>query len=132
MSLDTLTNNPASNNTANQALTTISKESEKSNDYFGLDPAFASMMPLVIILVIFYFFLVRPQEQKRKEMENLVQSVKKGEDVITTSGIFGKVSKVSEKEPYVFLEISENNNIKILKSAIAEITSRVAFKDTKK
>ncbi|MDX1924256.1 MAG: preprotein translocase subunit YajC [Rickettsiaceae bacterium] len=95
------------------------------------DAVWTSFVPLLIIFAVFYFLLIRPQEQKRKEQETLISSVKKGEDVITTGGIFGKVVKVSDNEQSVILEIAEKVNIKILKSAILEITSRVK-KEVKK
>ncbi len=83
-----------------------------------------SMVPMVLIFVVFYFFLIRPQEKRRKEKESVVSSVKKGEEVVTNSGIFGTVSKINDADNTIYLEISENIRIKVLKSAILDITSR--------
>jgi preprotein translocase subunit YajC len=87
-------------------------------------PAWYSMLPMVLIFVVFYFLLIRPQEKRRKEREQLVSGVKKGEEVITSAGIFGKVSKINDVDNSVNLIISENTEIKILKSAIVDILSR--------
>lgn len=85
---------------------------------------FSSIIPMLLIFVVFYFFLIRPQEKRRREKESLVNSVKKGEEVITTGGIFGVVSKVNDSDNTVDLQIAENINIKILKTAISDLTSR--------
>lgn len=79
---------------------------------------------MLLIFVVFYFFLIRPQEKRRREKESLVNSVKKGEEVVTTGGIFGVVSKVNDGDNTVDLQIAENINIKILKTAISDLTSR--------
>ncbi|MGV2432790.1 MAG UNVERIFIED_CONTAM: preprotein translocase subunit YajC [Rickettsiaceae bacterium] len=56
-----------------------------------------SLVPMVLIFVVFYFLLIRPQEKKRKSQEQLVSSVKPGENVVTHSGLFGKITKVNEE-----------------------------------
>ncbi|WP_341758155.1 MULTISPECIES: preprotein translocase subunit YajC [unclassified Candidatus Tisiphia] len=83
-----------------------------------------SLVPMVLIFVVFYFFLIRPQDKRRREKEAVVGSVKKGEEVVTNSGIFGVVSKINDADNTVDLEIAENIRIKILKSSILDITSR--------
>jgi preprotein translocase subunit YajC len=100
------------------------------------------MMPMVLIFVIFYFLLIRPQEKKRKDQEAMIATVKRGEEILTTSGIFGVVTRVTDGDNTVELEIAQDINIKILKSAIVDIISRkvanktqeakVDSKDTKK
>lgn len=83
-----------------------------------------SLIPMVLIFAVFYFLLLRPQEKRRKEREKLVSEVKKGEEVLTNSGIYGIVTKVSESEPNIEVEIAKDVRIKVLKSAIVDITSR--------
>lgn len=90
----------------------------------AIESSWTSFVPMILIFAVFYFLLIRPQEKKRKMQEELVSSVKKGEDIMTTGGIYGKVVKVSENESFVMLEVSENSIIKIEKSAILTITSR--------
>ncbi|XVN43105.1 MAG: preprotein translocase subunit YajC [Candidatus Rickettsia vulgarisii] len=92
----------------------------------------SSMIPMVLIFVVFYFFLIRPQEKRRREKETLISTVKKGEEVVTNSGIYGTVSKISDNDNTVELEIAENVKIKVLKSAILDITSRIKKEETKK
>ncbi|HJD61571.1 MAG TPA: preprotein translocase subunit YajC [Rickettsia endosymbiont of Columbicola hoogstraali] len=90
----------------------------------SLQSGLTSLIPMVLIFAVFYFLLLRPQEKRRKEREKLVSEVKKGEEVLTNSGIYGIVTKVSESEPNIEVEIAKDVRIKVLKSAIVDITSR--------
>ncbi len=83
-----------------------------------------SMIPMVLIFVVFYFLLIRPQEKKRKAQEQLVGGVKKGEEIITSSGIYGKVVRLDDANNTAEIEIAPNVQIKILKTAISDIISR--------
>jgi preprotein translocase subunit YajC len=83
-----------------------------------------SLIPMVLIFAVFYFLLLRPQEKRRREKEKLVSDLKKGEEVLTSSGIYGIVHKVNEADNNVEIEISKDVRIKVLKSAIMDITSR--------
>ncbi len=79
---------------------------------------------MVLIFVVFYFLLIRPQEKKRKAQEQLVSTVKPGEEVLLHSGIYGKVVKVNENDGSLLLQVSKDTDIKVLQSAIADIISR--------
>jgi preprotein translocase subunit YajC len=83
-----------------------------------------SMIPMVLIFVVFYFFLIRPQEKRRRQQEDLVGSVKRGEQVVTSSGIYGTVTRINDNDNTVELEIAKDIQIKLLKSAIVDIVSR--------
>ena len=73
-------------------------------------------LPLVLILAVFYFLLIRPQQKRSKEHKNLVQSLNKGDEVITSGGILGRVTKVTDD--FVVLEISGNLEIKLQKQSV--------------
>lgn len=83
-----------------------------------------SLVPMILIFVVFYFLLIRPQEKKRRNQESLVSGVKKGEEVMTNSGLFGVVSKINDSDNTVLLQIAKDVEIKILKTSIADIVSR--------
>ena len=85
---------------------------------------FVGLIPMIGVFLVFYFFLLRPQEKKRKAQEDLTSSVKKGESIITSSGIFGRITKINDSDNSVYLEVSESVEIKITKSSIADILSR--------
>ncbi|MDF2965102.1 MAG: preprotein translocase subunit YajC [Rickettsiaceae bacterium] len=91
-----------------------------------------SMIPIVLIFFVMYFLLIRPQEKKRKEHEQMVKQAKKGDAVITVGGIYGTVIKVDDKEGSAVLEIAKDVHIKISKSAIADFLDKKADLPTKK
>ena len=75
-----------------------------------------SLLPLVLIIVVFYFFMIRPQVKRQKELKNYRNSLQKSDKVITTGGIYGKITDV--KDTTVTIEIAENIRIKVDKSAV--------------
>ena len=81
---------------------------------------FAQFIPLILIFVIFYFFLIRPQQKKVKEHKLMVASLKRGDDVITSGGIVGKIDKVHEDDK-IDLIISDDVIVKIVKSTIQSL-----------
>ena len=72
-------------------------------------------IPLILIFVIFYFFLIRPQQKKVKEHKAMVESLKRGDKVITTGGIIGVVERVIDNDT-VEVQIAENVKVEIVKS----------------
>ena len=72
---------------------------------------------IVGMIVIFYFFLIRPQSKRAKEHRELVSALAKGDEVVTSGGILGKVTKVTDD--YVVIEIAANMEIKLQKHAIS-------------
>ncbi len=83
-----------------------------------------SMVPIVLMCAVFYFLLIRPQEKRRREQADLVSGVKQGEEVMTNSGLFGVVTAVNDNDNTVELEIAKDVRVKLLKTAITDITSR--------
>jgi len=75
-----------------------------------------SLLPLVLIIVVFYLFMIRPQMKRQKELKNYRESLQKGDKVVTTGGIYGKIADI--KDQVVVIEIADNIRIKVDKSAI--------------
>ncbi len=71
-------------------------------------------IPLILIFVIFYFFLIRPQQRKVKEHKAMVESLKKGDKVVTSGGITGTISRVVDNEK-VEVEIADNVTVEIIR-----------------
>ena len=84
---------------------------------------FAQFIPLILIFVIFYFFLIRPQQKKIKEHKAMVAALKRGDEVITSGGIVGKIEKVHNDDK-IDLIISENVTIKVIKSTIQSLLTK--------
>ena len=81
---------------------------------------FAQFIPLILIFVIFYFFLIRPQQKKIKEHKLMVQAIKRGDEVITSGGIIGKVERVLGDDK-VEISISENTTVEVVQSTIQSL-----------
>ena len=70
----------------------------------------SSLIPLVLIFVIFYFFLIRPQQKKVKEHKKMVESLKRGDKVITTGGIVGSIERIIDDDK---VEVSISDDVKV-------------------
>lgn len=70
-----------------------------------------SLLPLLLIVVVFYFFMIRPQMKKQKEMKNFRQSLKVGDKIITSGGIYGKIAEMRENA--VIMEIEDKVRMKV-------------------
>jgi len=78
-----------------------------------------SLLPLVLILAVFYFILIRPQKKQMKQQQAMINSLKKGDDIVTSGGVHGKVSALKGKE--IELEIAPNTRILLSKQAVARM-----------
>ena len=83
---------------------------------------FAQFIPLILIFVIFYFFLIRPQQKKVKEHKLMVASLKRGDEVVTSGGIVGKIERVLGDDKVDIL-ISENVTVQVVQSTIQSLLS---------
>jgi len=84
----------------------------------GQGNALVTFLPLLLVFVVFYFFMIRPQMKKQKEMTNYRNSLKKGDKVITTGGIYGRIYEV--KDNYVMMEVGGDFKLKVDKSALVK------------
>lgn len=75
------------------------------------------VMPMVFMFVIFYFLMIRPQTKKMQRHQDFLNNLKKGDEVLTTSGIFGKIEGLSDK--FVTLEVSDGVRLRFAKNFIA-------------
>ena len=91
---------------------------------------FASLFPLILIFAIFYFLIIRPQNKRRKEHENKVNAIARGDEIVTSGGIYGTVKGVEETT--IDVEISRGVSVKIVKHMVLEVTKKEAVKEKKK
>ena len=85
---------------------------------------FFSLMPMILVFAVLYFLVLRPQEKKQKEHTALVKSVKKGEKVVLSSGIFGTITKANEADEHIQVEIADDVLVNVLRSSVSEVLSR--------
>ena len=81
---------------------------------------FAQFIPLILIFVIFYFFLIRPQQKKIKDHKLMVSQLKRGDEIVTSGGIIGKIEKVSDNDK-IELSIADNVTVTIIRSTVQSL-----------
>ncbi len=84
---------------------------------------YGQFLPLVLIIVVFYFFMIRPQVKKQKDQKKYVEELKKGDKVVTSAGIHGKIIEVGDVT--ILIEVDNNVKIRFDKSAISLEASRL-------
>ncbi len=87
----------------------------------------ASFLPLILLFVVFYFLLIRPQQKKAKEHKQMVESLKKGDEIVTQGGILGKVTQVGET--YLTVEIADGVEIRVQNHAVAAVLPKGTLKN---
>jgi preprotein translocase subunit YajC len=85
-----------------------------------------SLLPLILIFVVFYFLLIRPQQKKAKDHRAMVEALKKGDQVLTSGGILGKVTKVEAGENTLMVEIAQGVQVKVARHTITEVLNKPA------
>ena len=85
------------------------------------------LLPLILMFVLLYFLLLRPQMKRAKEQKQMIASLQKGDEVITSGGALGKVTKVSDN--YLSLEVAPNVEITVQKSAIQTMLPKGTLKN---
>lgn len=83
---------------------------------------FAAFVPLILMVAIFYFLLIRPQQKKQKEHRQMLNNLQKGDVVMTSGGLHGKITGITET--VVTLEIAEKVRVKVQRGYIAGVISK--------
>jgi len=82
---------------------------------------FSMLLPILGMLLIFYFLMIRPQQKRQKEIQKMLSNVKKGDRVLTASGLYGTVSGV--KDDVLVLQIADNVKVEMVKSAVTGVVA---------
>lgn len=93
---------------------------------FGGDSSMGSLIMIAAIFALMYFMLIRPQRKRQKEHQEIIANISKGDEVITTGGILGKVIKVDEN--YMVLEVSGSVEIKFQKQSVHAVLPKGTIK----
>ncbi|WP_313574707.1 preprotein translocase subunit YajC [Brevundimonas sp.] len=91
----------------------------------GLMALVIQIAPIVAIFILFYFLMIRPQQKRMKAHQALISGVKRGDEVVLSNGMVGKVTRVEDAEAMV--EISQGVNVRVVKAMIAEVRNRTAI-----
>ena len=85
-----------------------------------------SLLMLPLMLVVFYFLLIRPQQKRTKEHQNILSKIASGDEVVTNGGILGRVTEVGDG--FITVEIADGVRVKVQKSQIAQLVPKGTYK----
>ena len=88
----------------------------------GGNALFELLFPLVMVFAIIYFLIIRPQQKRQREHQTMVDSVSRGDTIITQGGLVGKVAKVNDDE--LDVDVGENARMKVVKSMIISVRGK--------
>ncbi|NNM72145.1 preprotein translocase subunit YajC [Enterovirga aerilata] len=80
-------------------------------------------VPFVLIFVIMWFLIIRPQQRRAKEHADMIKAVRRGDTVVTTGGIVGRVTKVTD-DPEIEVEIADGVRVRLIRTMIAEVRTK--------
>lgn len=92
----------------------------------GGDPGFVGLLPILLMFVLLYFLMIRPQMKRAKEHKQMVEALQKGDEVITSGGVVGRISRLSDA--YVSLEIAPNTEINVQRAAVQTLLPKGTIK----
>lgn len=85
-----------------------------------------SMLPLVLMFVVLYFVMIRPQMKKQKEHRAMIDALAKGDEVVTSGGVLGKVAKLGDS--YVGLEVASGVEVQVQRGAVVQVLPKGTIK----
>jgi preprotein translocase subunit YajC len=85
---------------------------------------FMSLLPLLLIFVVFYFLLIRPQQTKMKQHRDMIENLKKGDQIVTSGGIIGKIVRLEQSDGSLMVEIAPNVQVKVVRSTVADVVGK--------
>jgi preprotein translocase subunit YajC len=89
----------------------------------GAMDIFTSLMPILLLVVIFWLLIFRPQQKRMKQQQAMLSAISRGDTVVTTGGIVGKVTKAVDGED-LEVEIAQGTRVKVVRSMIADVRSK--------
>jgi len=92
----------------------------------GGDAGWAGLLPIVLMFVLLYFMMIRPQMKRAKEHKSMTEALQKGDEVVTTGGLLGKITKVSDA--YITLEVASGIEINVQRPAVQTILPKGTLK----
>lgn len=96
----------------------------------GFQGILTSILPFLLIILVFYFLILRPQQKRQKERQNLLSAIKKGDKVITAGGLHGTVEELTDKT--VTVRVANNVNLTVERTSIATIKGIMEHEEPRK
>jgi preprotein translocase subunit YajC len=95
----------------------------------GGDAGFMGLLPIILMFVLLYFLMIRPQMKRAKEHKQMVEALQKGDEVVTSGGVLGRISEMGEA--YVTLEIAPNTEVSVQRGAVQTLLPKGTIKSLK-
>jgi preprotein translocase subunit YajC len=89
----------------------------------GANPM-AMWLPIILIFAIMYFLIFRPQAKKQKQQRMMLDSLQKGDNIVTVGGIYGTIVGIKEKENSIIVKISENTKVELSRGSVAKVLGK--------
>jgi preprotein translocase subunit YajC len=90
---------------------------------FGGDSMLVSLLPFILIFVIMYFLILRPQQKRAKAHQEMVRNVRRGDTVVTSGGLIGKVTKVIDDDQ-IEVEVADDVRVRQMRSMVADVRAK--------
>jgi preprotein translocase subunit YajC len=94
----------------------------------GGDGGLINLLMLVVLFVVFYFLLIRPQTKRVKEHKQMVESLEKGDEIVTNGGLLGRITQMGDN--FIMLEVATNTEIKVQRQSVAAVMPKGTMKNT--
>ena len=94
---------------------------QQSGSAGGGSSTIGMWLPIILIFAIMYFLIFRPQAKKQKQQRLMIESLKKGDKIITIGGIHGKIVGIKEKEGTILVKIDDNTKVELVRSSVAKV-----------
>jgi preprotein translocase subunit YajC len=104
----------------------ISEAFAQSAPAGGADAGLMGLLPIILMFVLLYFMMIRPQMKRAKDHKAMTEALSKGDEVVTSGGLLGRITKVTEA--YVTLEIANNTEIVVQKAAVQTLLPKGTLK----
>ena len=92
------------------------------------DSFLSTLIPLILLFGIFYFLIIRPQQQRVKQHQMMVDSVRRGDTVVTAGGLIGRVTKVKD-DGEIMVELADDVQVRVVKSTLSQVRAKGADND---
>ena len=102
-----------------------------AQDATGMVAAATQFLPLILIFAVFYFLLIRPQQQRQKQMKAMLAEIKRGDRIVTAGGILATVQRVKDGSDEIEVEIAPNVRVTVLRDTVSSVLKPVAANDAK-
>ena len=90
---------------------------------FGGDNMLVSLLPFILIFVIMYFLILRPQQKRAKQHQEMVKNVRRGDTVVTSGGMIGKITKVIDDDQ-IEVEVADGVRVRQMRSMVADVRAK--------